>query len=105
LALPELGKCVFVFQEPCPSWANVFLLFKSLARAGQAILFFISPLPALGKPFYFLFCLCPRWASRLFFHFAFARAGQAVYFFILPLPALGKQDSNVLFHIHSFIGL
>jgi hypothetical protein len=44
-------------------------------------------------------------ASHLFFQFALARAGQTVYFFISPLPALGKQDSNVLFHIHSSIGL
>lgn len=53
-ALPEVGKCVFVFQEPCPSWANVFLFFKSFARAGQAIYFFILPLPAPGKPLFFL---------------------------------------------------
>jgi hypothetical protein len=90
LALPEVGKCVFVFQEPCPSWANVFLFFKSLARRGQAIYFFILPLPDMGKPFIFSIRLCPPWASLFIFYFAFARAGQAVYFFILPLPALGK---------------
>ena len=80
LALPAAGKGVFIFQEPCPSWANVFLFFKSLAHAGQAVYFFISPLPALGKPFIFSFHLCPRWASRLFFQFAFVRRGQASVF-------------------------
>jgi len=84
-----VGKGVFIFQEPCPSWASHLFFYFAFARAGQAVLFFISPLPDVGKPFIFSFCLCPRRASRLFFHFTFARGGQAILFFISPLPAVG----------------
>jgi len=63
--LRSVRKHVLISFCPCPPWANVFSIFKSLARVGQAVYFFISPLPALGKPFIFSIHLRPRWASRI----------------------------------------
>lgn len=91
--LRSVRKRVFDFQEPCPHRANVFLIFKSLARLGQTCFNFILPLPAPGKPVFISNCLCQPWASLFYFHFALARAGQAVYFFNSLLPALGKPVS------------
>ena len=84
---------------------NMFWFLIGLARCGQMRFYFSSALPAAGKGIFIFQEPCPSWANVFLFFKSFARAWQAVYFFNSPLPALGKQDSNVLFHIHSFIGL
>jgi hypothetical protein len=39
LALPAAGKGVFVFFEPCPSWASRLFFQFAFVRRGQASVF------------------------------------------------------------------